>query len=63
MPQACILCILNADVLKAEITKGYTEACGYYGIQAIGVRNIDMINGHPTVKGMAQIKDQILENL
>lgn len=62
VPKARIIYIINTD-LKEEISNGIVNACEYYGIGYVKLNEIDKIDGHPTVKGMQQIKDEILENL
>ena len=59
LPKARIVCMLN-DVLKPEITEGFEKACRYYGVESIRLADIDKISGHPTIKGMAQIAEQLL---
>ncbi len=62
LPNANIVFIINCD-LKDEITQGIKSACEHYNIQQIQLKNIDKRCGHPTVKGMAEIKNQISDNL
>jgi len=59
LPQARIICIVNTD-LKKEIEEGYLASCRELGIPSLLLRDVDKVNGHPTILGMAQIKDQIL---
>ena len=60
LPDAKIFCVLNTE-LKQKIEDGFGGACGKYGIDVIKLCNIDKRNGHPTIKGMKQIKEQIME--
>lgn len=60
LPDAQIICIVNCD-LKDELTAGYLEICDHLGISAVKLEDIDKRGGHPTVKGMEQIKQQILD--
>ena len=62
LPNAHIVCIINSE-LKQEIIEGTVKACEYYDVQYVKLENIDKIAGHPTVKGMRQIKEQILEKI
>ena len=55
---ARIVCVINTD-LKAEIVNCFISACEAYGIQYVKLENIDKMNGHPSVKGMNSIKEQI----
>lgn len=57
-----IVFILNTD-MKPEIKNGYIAACNHYGIGYIELKNIDKINGHPSVSGMKQIEAQIFDYL
>lgn len=59
---ARIILLIN-NPFKEEIEKGMIEAANHYGVKYILFKDIDKIVGHPTIKGMAQIKEQILENL
>lgn len=54
--------IINTD-LRSEIENGILEICKHYDISYTKLSNIDKYEGHPTYKGMEQIKDQILLNL
>lgn len=59
-PNAKIYCILNTE-LKSEITDFYKSVCEENNIDIIELSNIDKIHGHPTIKGMQQITEQILD--
>lgn len=61
-PNAQIIVLIN-NLFKEEIEKGMIEASEHYGVKHILFKDIDKIVGHPTIKGMAQFKEQILENL
>jgi hypothetical protein len=50
--------ILN-DGLSPEITQSSKDICAHYGITCISLENIDKKAGHPSVKGMRQIADQV----
>jgi hypothetical protein len=62
LPEAQIVCIINTN-LKDVICKGMKKACEHYGIKAVVLKDIDKLNGHPTEKGMAQIKEQVINAL
>lgn len=62
LPNAKIVCIINTE-LRPEITNGMIEASQHYGIDYVKLADINKTSGHPTVKGMEQIKNQILEKL
>ena len=59
VPQATIICLVNTE-LKEEIGAMFQETGTRYGAQVIAYDEIDKISGHPTMKGMKQIKDKIL---
>ena len=54
--------ILN-DGLSAEITSSATAICEHYGVTCIALKDIDKKAGHPSVKGMQQIAEQITEKI
>ncbi len=60
LPTVKVYCIINTE-LKSEITDYFTAVCKKSDIDIIKLHSIDKICGHPTVKGMAEIKDQILD--
>ena len=60
LPQTKIFCIINNE-LKNEISTFYKYVCKKNGVDAIELHNIDKVQGHPTVKGMMEIKKQILD--
>ena len=53
-----IVFLINSE-LKEEITEGIAEACRHYGVQCLLLKDIDKIWGHPSIKGMAQISEQL----
>lgn len=59
-PKAEIYTILNTE-LKEEVNDSFREICGHYEIPLIELHDIDKQNGHPTVKGMQAICDQLAE--
>lgn len=50
--------ILN-DGLQAEINESVKTICAHYQIPCVELNGIDKINGHPSVKGMNQICEQV----
>ena len=54
--------ILN-DILKDDINTSVRTLCNRYGIKLIELKDIDKISGHPSVKGMQQIADQVVSNM
>lgn len=53
-----IIFIINTD-LKEEITTGIIEACNHYGVQSLRLTDIEKKSGHPSIKGMIQICNQL----
>ena len=59
LPTAKIYCLINRDI-KAEIVGCIKSACEKHGITPVTFGNIEKMNGHPTVEGMKNIKDSVL---
>lgn len=59
-PEAQIYWLINTE-LKPEIVDGMIKACENYKIDYIKFKTIDKTAGHPTIKGMQDIKNQIIE--
>lgn len=57
-PTAALWFISN-DGLKDDITSSVHEICAHYGVPVIQLEGIDKKSGHPSVKGMRQIADQV----
>lgn len=62
LPEANIYCLVNTE-LKSEIVDGFEKACKKYNITKITFDKIDKRNGHPTIEGMKDIKNQVLSVL
>ena len=62
LPKADIYCLINTE-LKPEISAGMRKACQIYGITEILFDIIDKNCGHPTIKGMQDIKNTVLNVL
>ena len=60
LPQTKIYCIINTE-LKNEISTFYKFVCEKNDVEVIELHNIDKVHGHPTIIGMMEIKDQILD--
>ena len=60
IPKARIITIINTD-LKDVITEGIKKAAEYFEVEYLQLENISKQSGHPDIKGMKQIKDQIFE--
>lgn len=57
-PNVEIYFILN-DSLKDEIDESVKTVCAHYSIPVIELKDIDKQSGHPSIKGMRQIADQL----
>ena len=57
-PTADIYFISN-DGLKSEITESMAQICKHYDVPMIQLENISKTAGHPNVKGMTQIAEQL----
>lgn len=62
LPNAHIIPVINTE-LKPKIEEGFKAACTHYGIKPVALHNIDKRGGHPTIKGMKEIKNQIIDSL
>ena len=62
LPQAKIYCLMNSDI-KLEIIDCMKIACEIYGITPVAFYKIDKMCGHPTIQGMKDIKDGVLNIL
>lgn len=60
VPNAAIYFPINDDI-KPEIRLVIPTICEHYGVKAIPLKNIEKLESHPTIEGMIQMKDQILE--
>ena len=59
-PKAVIYSILNSE-LKEEINESTREICKHYNVQLIELVDIEKQNGHPSIKGMQAISDQLIK--
>ena len=62
LPQARIVAVFNCDI-KQEILQGFADAAREFGVEALQLQGVSKQNGHPDVKGMRDIKDQLAEFL
>lgn len=61
-PNTDVYFILNTE-LSDDITASSIEICNHYGITCIQLRDIDKMNGHPSIKGMKQIAEQVKKKM
>ena len=59
-PNTKIVTIVNTD-LKPEIVGCFKEVSAHFGTELIELHDIEKQSGHPNIKGMKQIFEQILE--
>lgn len=59
-PQTSPVCILNSE-LKYEVTAGIMEACRHYDVPYILLKDIEKLDGHPSIAGMTQISMQLTD--
>ena len=59
-PNVDIYFILNSE-LKDEINESVKKICKTYQVPVIALHDIDKKNGHPTIKGMRSLADQVLK--
>ena len=59
-PNVEIYFLLNSD-LKEEFNESVRTICKHYDIDCIELHDIDKKSGHPSIKGMEQISEQIKE--
>lgn len=62
LPKAQIYCLINTG-LKSEIAYCLKQASEKYGIIPVAFENIHKTDGHPTVRGMNDIKEKVLASL
>ena len=61
-PNVEIFFILNSE-LSDEINTSVKTICKHYDIPVIVLHDIEKINGHPSIKGMKAIAEQIGDKL
>lgn len=61
-PNVKIYFLLN-DGLSESITESVKTICNHYDVKYVALNGIDKKNGHPTIKGHAQIAEQIKDAL
>ena len=61
-PKARLLFILNSG-LKPVINESVRTICHHYDVPLLLLHDIDKQAGHPSVKGMASIAEQVAEAL
>lgn len=59
-PEAEIYILLNSE-LKEEVNESFRTICKHYKLPLIELHDIEKQSGHPSIKGMQAICDQIIE--
>lgn len=62
LPDTRVIAIINTD-FKPQIAGELANASKHYGCEYLQLKNIDKMNGHPCISGMAQIAKQVMEKL
>lgn len=62
LPDARPIVLINTD-LQPEFEEKYIEGCKKYGVEYVKFDYIHKWDGHPTLTGMKDIKEQILKSL
>lgn len=57
---AKIVFILNEN-LDSAVDESVFTICGYYGVDVLGLQNITVSNGHPTIAGQQSIAQQVFD--
>ena len=57
-PNVKLYFLLN-DGLRDEISQSTKVICQHYNVKCITLKDIDKVNGHPTIKGHCQIAQQV----
>lgn len=59
-PSSRIIPLINSE-LKDEIADGFEEICRHYGLSYIRFEELDKLSGHPSKRGMEEIKNALLK--
>lgn len=62
LPDTRIVVIANCG-LKPEVVESLKNAAAHYNADFVELHDIDKISGHPTVLGMDQISDRVIERI
>lgn len=61
-PNVQVYYLINSE-LRDDITESMKEICNHYNVPYIELKDIDKRSGHPTVKGMKSIAEQVTKVL
>lgn len=59
-PEAVVYAILNSE-LQEEVNVSFREVCKHCDVQLIELYDIEKQNGHPSIKGMQSICQQLID--
>lgn len=59
-PEAQLVFLLNSE-LRDEVNVSMREICWHYDVQLVELHDIEKQNGHPSIKGMQAICEQLVE--
>ena len=62
LPGTRIIFIANCDI-KPEVVEGIKNAGEHFGVETVALEGITKEHGHPNVKGMGEICEQVLAHL
>ena len=62
LPNARIIFLINCD-MKDQIMDYQEQAAKIYHVEYIRLKEIHKMNGHPTIQGMRQIAEQVMQHL
>ena len=62
LPKAKLVWIINTD-MKPELADGMEKLSRQYGFLSVRLNPFEKISYHPSVRGMREIKDQIIQSL
>lgn len=62
VPRAQIVVVINTNLKKA-LAEVFKESCERFGLAFVELQDIDKTSGHPTILGMSQIAEQIINAL
>ncbi len=62
LPNANVIFLVNTEI-REEIQNAIREAAEYYGAKAVTLQEIDKEGGHPTIKGMQAICEQLITTI
>ncbi len=57
-PKAKVFFILN-NLIDGEVRESILKLCKHHKVDCIELEDIDMLTGHPSIKGMSQISSQL----